>query len=158
MLLSANIFQPLIDVFAAVLKFFHNDIGVSWGVAIVLLTVAVRLLLVPIGIRQFHSMQRMAQHMPEMKKIREKYKDNPQRQQQEMMSFYKENSINPFSSCLPLLIQWPFLIGLFWTLRGNLRLDICLPVQRAYEAKYAVQHHVTAAKAAGQTIACGGGH
>ncbi len=89
MLLDANIFQPLIDVFAAVLKFFHNDVGVSWGISIVLLTFAVRIALLPIGIRQFHSMQRMAMHMPEMKKIQEKYKDNPQRKQQETMAFYK---------------------------------------------------------------------
>ena len=155
MLLDANIFQPLIDVFAAVLKFFHNDVGVSWGLAIVLLTVLVRIALVPIGIRQFHSMQRMAQHMPEMKKLREKYKDNPQRLQQETMSFYNENKINPFSSCLPLLIQWPFLIGLFWTLRGNLRLDICGSTQKAYQAHYAAVHHIALAKAGGQTMACG---
>jgi YidC/Oxa1 family membrane protein insertase len=155
MLLDANIFQPLIDVFAAVLKFFHNDIGVGWGLAIVLLTVFVRLALVPLGIRQFHSMQRMAMHMPEMKAIKEKYKDNPQRMQQETMAFYKENNINPFSSCLPLLIQWPFLIGLFWTLRGNLRLDICPAVQRRYQAAYAAKHHVSLSSAAGQTTACG---
>ena len=155
MLLDANIFQPLIDVFAAVLKFFHNDLTLGWGLAIVLLTVIVRLALVPIGIKQFHSMQRMAMHMPEMKKIREKYKDNPQRMQQETMSFYKENNINPFSSCLPLLIQWPFLIGLFWTLRGNLRLDICPKIQHAYQVKYAAIHHVALHTVGGQTTACG---
>ena len=156
MLLDANIFQPLIDVFAAVLKFFHNDVGVSWGIAIVLLTVAVRLALVPIGIRQFHSMQRMAMHMPEMKKIREKYKDNPQRQQQETMAFYKANNVNPFASCVPLLIQWPFLIGLFWTLRGNLRTDICPKIQKAYDATYAKAHGISAHAASGQTTTCGG--
>jgi YidC/Oxa1 family membrane protein insertase len=155
MLLDANIFQPLIDVFAAVLKFFHNDVGVSWGLSIVFLTFAVRLALVPIGIRQFHSMQRMAMHMPEMKKIREKYKDNPQRQQQETMAFYKENNVNPFSSCLPLLIQWPFLIGLFWTLRGNLRNDICLSTQKVYREMFAKAHHISLLKAGGQTTPCG---
>ncbi|WP_249011286.1 YidC/Oxa1 family membrane protein insertase [Conexibacter sp. DBS9H8] len=155
MLLDANIFQPLIDVFAAVLKFFHNDIGVGWGLAIVLLTVFVRLALVPLGIRQFHSMQRMAMHMPEMKAIKEKYKENPQRMQQETMAFYKENNINPFSSCLPLLIQWPFLIGLFWTLRGNLRLDICPGVQHRYQSAYATKHHISLGAAASQTTACG---
>ncbi len=156
MLIDANIFQPLIDVFAAVLKFFHNDIGVSWGISIVLLTVLVRLLLVPIGLRQFHSMQRMAKHMPEIKKLKEKYKDNPQRLQQETMSFYKENNISLFSSCGPLLIQWPFLIGLFWTLRGNLRNDICPSIQSAYRATYAHAHGITLAKASGQTTDCKG--
>ncbi len=155
MLVDANIFQPLIDVFAAVLKFFHNDVHVSWGISIVLLTILVRLLLVPIGIRQFHSMQRMAKHMPEIKLLKEKYKDNPQRLQQETMSFYKENNISLFSSCGPLLIQWPFLIGLFWTLRGNLRNDICIGVQNAYRTKYASAHHIALAKAGGQTTPCG---
>lgn len=156
MLIDANIFQPLIDVFAAVLKFFHNNIGVSWGISIVLLTILVRLLLVPIGIRQFHSMQRMARHMPEIKALKVKYKDNPQRLQQETMSFYKENNISLFSSCGPLLIQWPFLIGLFWTLRGNLRKDICPSIQHSDQVKYAAEHSITLAKAAGQTFACGG--
>lgn len=156
MLLDANIFQPLIDVFAAVLKFLHNNLGVSWGISIVLLTVLVRLLLVPIGLRQFHSMQRMAKHMPEIKALKVKYKDNPQRLQQETMSFYKENNISIFSSCGPLLIQWPFLIGLFWTLRGNLRDQICPGIQQADRLKYAAQHGVSAAKAAGQTFVCGG--
>jgi YidC/Oxa1 family membrane protein insertase len=155
MLLDANIFQPLIDVFAAVLKFFHNDVGVGWGISIVLLTILVRLLLVPIGIRQFHSMQRMAMHMPEIKLLKEKYKDNPQRLQQETMSFYKENNISLFSSCGPLLIQWPFLIGLFWTLRGNLRNDICIGVQEKYRAAYATAHKIAVASAGGQTTPCG---
>jgi YidC/Oxa1 family membrane protein insertase len=156
MLLDANIFQPLIDVFAAVLKFFHNNIGVSWGLSIILLTVVVRLFLMPLGIKQFHSMQRMAMHMPEIKKINVKYKENPQRKQQEVMAFYKENSINPFASCLPMLIQWPFLIGLFWTLRGNLRKDICEPIQKAYQATYATAHHISLHAAAGQSTTCRG--
>jgi YidC/Oxa1 family membrane protein insertase len=156
MLLDANIFQPLIDVFAAILKFLHNNLGVSWGISIVLLTVLVRLLLVPIGLRQFHSMQRMARHMPEIKALKVKYKDNPQRLQQETMSFYKENNISIFSSCGPLLIQWPFLIGLFWTLRGNLRDQICPQIQTMERAKLVAAHTLTAAKAAGQTFVCNG--
>jgi YidC/Oxa1 family membrane protein insertase len=156
MLVDANIFQPLIDVFAAVLKFLHNNLGVSWGISIVLLTILVRLLLIPIGIRQFHSMQRMAMHMPEIKLLRAKYKDNPQRLQQETMSFYKENNISLFSSCGPLLIQWPFLIGLFWTLRGNLRDQICPAIQATGRAMYAQSHHITLAKAHGQTFVCKG--
>jgi YidC/Oxa1 family membrane protein insertase len=156
MLLDANIFQPLIDVFAAILKFLHGNLGVSWGISIVLLTVLVRLLLVPIGLRQFHSMQRMAKHMPEIKALKVKYKDNPQRLQQETMSFYKENNISIFSSCGPLLIQWPFLIGLFWTLRGNLRDQICPAIQHAGRLAYAAQHDISLAKAAGQTFVCQG--
>ena len=87
MFLTANIFQPLIDVFEAVLKFFHNSGGIGWGWSIVLLTVAVRLLLVPLTVKQFHSMQRLQRLQPQMKAIQQKYKDDKQRQQQEIMKF-----------------------------------------------------------------------
>src|SRR5262245_60874738 len=112
MVVYANIFQPLIDVFEAVLKFFHNTLGVPWGWSIVLLTIAMRAVLVPLTLKQFHSMQHMQQHMPEMKALQTKYKDDKQRQQQELMKFYKENEINPFASCLPLVAQLPVFISL----------------------------------------------
>jgi YidC/Oxa1 family membrane protein insertase len=125
MLLSANIFQPLIDIFEAVLKFFHNSVGVPWGWSIVLLTVLVRALLIPLTVRQFGSMQRMQQLQPELKAIQAKYKEDKERQQQEMMRFYKENKVNPLGSCLPLVAQIPVFISLFYMLRTSLRLDIC---------------------------------
>ncbi len=129
MLVLANIFQPLIDVFEAVLKFFHNSLGVPWGWAIVLLTVVVRAILIPLTLKQFHSMQRLQQHMPELKAIQAKYKDDKQRQQQEMMKFYQENKINPFGSCLPLVAQLPVFISLYYMLRQSLRSDICPQTQ-----------------------------
>jgi YidC/Oxa1 family membrane protein insertase len=129
MLVFANIFQPLIDVFEAVIKFFHNNIGVPWGWSIVLLTVVMRALLLPLAIKQFHSMQRLQAHMPELKQIQAKYKDDKQRQQQEVMKFYQENKVNPFGSCAPLLAQIPVFIGLFYMLRKQLRRDICPEIQ-----------------------------
>jgi YidC/Oxa1 family membrane protein insertase len=125
MLISANIFQPLIDVFESVLEFFHNHVGASWGLSIVLLTVAVRALLIPLFVKQFHSMQRLQQLQPEMKAIQNKYKDDKERQQQEMMRFYRENKVNPLSSCLPLVAQLPVFVSLFYMLRQSLRIDIC---------------------------------
>jgi YidC/Oxa1 family membrane protein insertase len=125
MLTLANIFQPLIDIFEPALKFFHNTLGVSWGWSIVLLTVVIRALLLPLAFRQFHSMQKLQQVAPELKAIQAKYKEDKQRQQQEVMKFYKENEINPFASCLPLVAQIPVFIGLFYTLRTRLRADIC---------------------------------
>jgi YidC/Oxa1 family membrane protein insertase len=125
MLAIANIFQPLIDVFQAILVFYHDHLGVSWGWAIVLLTVSMRALLIPLFIKQYHSMQRLQAHMPEMKAIQAKYKDDKQRQQQEIMKFYQENKVNPFSSCLPLAAQIPVFISLFYMLRQSLRHDIC---------------------------------
>ena len=134
MLLTANIFQPLIDVFEAVLKFIHNNVGVSWGFSIVLLTVVIRAVLIPLTVKQFHSMQRLQAHMPELKEIQARYKDDKQRQQQEVMKFYQENKVNPFGSCLPLAAQLPVFISLFYMLRQSLRHDICPginPVARA---------------------------
>jgi YidC/Oxa1 family membrane protein insertase len=132
--LYANIFQPLIDVFEAVLKFFHNSVGISWGWSIVAMTVVIRAVLLPLTIKQFHSMQKLQQHMPELKAIQAKYKDDKQRQQQEVMKFYKENNVNPFASCLPLAAQLPVFISLFYMLREDLRINICPHVQAAYQA------------------------
>jgi YidC/Oxa1 family membrane protein insertase len=125
MLAYSNIFQPLIDVFEAVLKGIHSVIGGSWGWSIVLLTVLVRAVLVPLTLKQFHSMQRLQRLQPEMKAIQNKYKDDKQRQQQELMKFYKENQVNPLGSCLPLVAQLPVFISLFYMLRSSLRIDIC---------------------------------
>jgi YidC/Oxa1 family membrane protein insertase len=129
MLTTANIFQPLIDVFEAVLKFFHNSLGVPWGWSIVLLTVVIRALLVPLTLKQFHSMQKLQRLQPELKAIQTRYKDDKQRQQQELMKFYKQNQVNPLGSCLPLVAQLPVFISLFYMLRSSLRADICPQIQ-----------------------------
>jgi YidC/Oxa1 family membrane protein insertase len=134
MLLTANIFQPLINVFEAVLTFFHNSIGVSWGWSIVLLTVVIRAVLIPLTVKQFHSMQRLQAHMPELKELQARYKDDKQRQQQEVMKFYQENKVNPFGSCLPLAAQLPVFISLFYMLRQSLRHDICPALNPAVHA------------------------
>jgi len=125
MFVFANIFQPLINVFEAVLKAIHGVVGGSWGWSIVLLTILVRALLIPLTLKQFHSMQRLQRLQPEMKAIQNKYKDDKQRQQQELMKFYKENQVNPLGSCLPLVAQLPVFISLFYMLRSSLRIDIC---------------------------------
>ena len=145
MLTIANIFQPLITVFEAVLKFFHG-MGVPWGWSIVLLTVVVRAVLVPLTLKQFRSMQRLQALQPQLKAIQTKYKDDKQRQQQEMMKFYKENQVNPFASCLPLVAQLPVFISLFYMLRSSLRQDICPQTQAAYKAHFLAVHgtHTTA--------------
>ena len=155
MLVPANIFQPLIDVFEAVLKFFHNHVGISWGFSIVLLTIVMRAILLPLTVKQFHSMQKLQHLQPQMKAIQAKYKDDKQRQQQEVMKFYKENEINPLGSCLPLVAQIPVFISLFYMLRQDLRKNICPQTQAAYQAKYAAMHHITVAQAAGHTTPCG---
>ena len=140
MLVSANIFQPLIDIFEAVLKFFHNSVGISWGFSIVLLTVVMRAILVPLTVKQFHSMQKMQRMQPQLKALQARYKDDKQRQQQEMMKFYKENEINPLGSCLPLVAQLPVFISLFYMLRQDLRKNICPATQAMYQAVHGAAH------------------
>jgi YidC/Oxa1 family membrane protein insertase len=120
----ANIFQPLIDFFEWILLRFH-DLGLGWGASIIAMTVVVRAALLPLTFKQFKSMQSLAQHAPEMRKLQEKYKNDKERQQQEMMKFYRENKINPFASCLPLLAQLPVFLSLFYLLQDDLRFDIC---------------------------------
>ncbi len=127
--LATNPLQPLIDVFESVLLFFHENVGLGWGLAIVILTLIVRVLLLPLTLKQFKSMQSMARHQPEMKKLQAKYKGDKDRLNQELMKFYKENKINPLASCLPLVAQIPVFISLFYMLRKDLREDICPTTQ-----------------------------
>jgi YidC/Oxa1 family membrane protein insertase len=95
----------------------HGTIGLPWAWSIVALTVIVRLLLVPLTVRQIHSMQNLQRHAPQMKEIQKKYKTDKKRQQEELMKFYRENQINPAASCLPLLAQFPVFIALYFVLR-----------------------------------------
>jgi YidC/Oxa1 family membrane protein insertase len=117
--------QWIVDALKPVLIFFHDTVGVGWGMSIVLLTVVVRALLAPLTVKQFKSMQSMMRVAPQLKELQAKHKEDKQRQQQEVMKFYAENKINPFASCLPLVAQMPFFIGLFYLLRNDLRFEIC---------------------------------
>src|SRR2546423_1871829 len=110
----ANVFQPLIHVFEAILKVFHDDIGVGWGLAIIALTLLIRSLLLPLTLKQLRSMYRIAQFTPEIKKLRDKHGSDPQRLQQETMAFYKKNRINPLASVLPALWQLPAGLLVYW--------------------------------------------
>ncbi len=117
--------QPLIDFFEAILLFFHDSIGLGWGFSIIALTILVRACLLPLTFKQFHSMQRLAQLQPEMKKLQERHKGDKERMNQEMMKFYRENKVNPFASCLPMVAQFPVFISLYYMLRLDLRHDMC---------------------------------
>ena len=113
-----NPLRPIEDLLTALLKWFHETGGLSWAWSIVALVVLVRLVLVPITVRQIHSMQNLQAHAPEMKEIQQRWKHDRQRQNEELMKFYRENKINPASSCLPILLQIPIFISLFYVLRG----------------------------------------
>src|SRR6201995_970992 len=148
MLPEANILQPLIDVANAVLQFFHDNLGLSWGLSIIALTITVRALLIPLTYKQLKGMRAMQALQPQIKELQAKYKNDKQRMQQEMMRFYKENKVNPFASCIPLIAQLPVFITLFYTLRHELPPDMISGLTgHAYEVahKTCVEGHDCAA-------------
>jgi len=117
-MIVAGILTPLEDLLTWALVHLHDTVGLTWAWSIVALTVIVRMLLVPLTVRQIHSMQNLQAHAPEMKAIQQRWKHDRARMNQELMQFYKENQINPAASCLPILAQIPIFIGLFFVLRG----------------------------------------
>jgi YidC/Oxa1 family membrane protein insertase len=117
--------QFLVDIADKVLVFFHNDAGLSWGGAIIALTICMRTLLIPLTYKQLKGMRALQALQPQIKEIQAKYKNDKQRMQQEMMRFYQENKVNPFASCIPLVAQLPVFITLFYVLQHDLRFDIC---------------------------------
>lgn len=116
--------QWLVDLFIPIIEFLHSILG-SWGWSIIALTVLIRLVLLPLAIKSFRSLQGMATIAPQMKVVQEKYKDDKPRQQQEVMKLYKEAGANPVGGCLPIIAQFPVFIALFYMLRTDLRDEIC---------------------------------
>jgi YidC/Oxa1 family membrane protein insertase len=108
---------PIEGVLEELLIWLHETAGFTWAWSIVALTIMVRVLLVPLMVRQIHSMQQLQRHAPEMKALQQKYKGDRQRLNEELMKFYKENKINPAASCLPIVAQLPVFIALFFVLR-----------------------------------------
>ena len=124
------IWDGIRDALGTVLAFFYSVIPNS-GVAIILLTVAVRLVLFPLTAKQAKSMIAMQRVQPEIKKLQAKYKNDRQKLNEEMMKFYKENQINPLGGCLPLVLQMPIFIALFQTLR---KIQEHIPIKSAMYA------------------------
>jgi YidC/Oxa1 family membrane protein insertase len=116
-LFAIPVISQLETVMRHVLDFFHSNLGLPWAWAIVTTTVVVRMILVPLTIKQIHSMQNLQRYAPQMKEIQKKYKHDRQKQNEELMKFYRENNINPAASCLPMLLQLPVFIALYYTLR-----------------------------------------
>lgn len=90
----------------------------NYGVAIVLLTLLIKVLFYPLTLKQFRSMKLNQKLQPELKKIQEKYKSEPQKMHQETMALWKEHKANPFLGCLPALVQLPFFFAVFWTVKS----------------------------------------
>lgn len=99
-------------------KIFGPDTGWAWGLSIVSLVVLIRICLIPLFVKQIKATRAMQTLQPEMKKIQERYKNDKQRQSEEMMKLYKDTGTNPLSSCLPILAQSPFFFALYHVLNG----------------------------------------
>ena len=115
------VLQQIEDILNSLLVFYHDHIGGSWGWSIVLLTATVRIAILPLTIKQFRNMAGMQRIQPKVKALQNKYKgksdrDSKAQMQKELMELYKENNVNPFASCLPLVVQMPIFIGLYQTL------------------------------------------
>lgn len=117
--------QWLIELFLPILEFFHDTIGLPWGVAIITLTICLRLAVLPLGVKSFKSMRGLQAIAPQMKALQAKYKDDRPRLQQETMKLYSEHKVNPFGSCLPIVVQIPFLVSFYYMLRTDLKEEIC---------------------------------
>jgi len=143
--IPANVLQPLIDVGNSVLQFFHDNVGLSWGMSIIALTIVTRALLIPLTYKSLKGMRALQALQPQLKEIKEKYKNDQKRMQQEMMRFYQENKVNPFASCIPLLAQLPVFITLFYVLKNELPADIgCEAGHCGSEASFLFIHDLTA--------------
>jgi YidC/Oxa1 family membrane protein insertase len=116
-LILGGLLSPIENVLTEVLIWLHETGGLTWAWSIVALTVMVRILLVPVALRQIHSMQSLQMHAPEMKALQQRYKHDRQKQSEELMKFYRENKINPYAACLPIVFQIPIFIALFFVLR-----------------------------------------
>src|SRR5215211_6347776 len=112
-----KIFGPIVDVLGGVLLYFHQNLGIAWWLSIVMLTVIVRSLLFPLTVKQVKSMRAMQDLKPRMDRVRAQFKDNPQRQREEMAKLYQDQGVNPLGGCLPILVQMPVFIGIFYVIR-----------------------------------------
>lgn len=116
-LFNLILYQPLLSI----LFFIYEHVpGKSFGLAIILLTILIKLILYPLGSKAIKSQKALASLQPKVKEIQEKYKDNKEEQGRQLIELYKKEKINPFSGILPLLIQTPILIALYWVFRSGI--------------------------------------
>ena len=115
-----TLFQPIVDIMKVLLGYAYQLTQVlgypSYGIAIIILTLVIKGVLAPLTVKQVRSMKAMQALQPKIKALQAKFKDNPQQLQVEMSMLYKEAGVNPLAGCLPLLVQMPFLIAIYWAL------------------------------------------
>lgn len=115
-MLAVTVWQEFLNGLGAVLAFLY-DLVPNYGIAIILLTIGIRIVLLPLAIKQIRSTQAMQSIQPQVKALQQKHKGDRQRLNTELMQLYKERGVNPMSGCLPLILQFPVLIALFAVLR-----------------------------------------
>ena len=117
-----SLFEPIVHILQVILDFFYHITSVvgleNYGLAIILMTIVIKMLLYPLTVKQVKSMKGMQDLQPKMKKLQEQYKNNPQLMQQKIGELYKEAGVNPLAGCLPLIIQMPILMGMFYALQN----------------------------------------
>jgi YidC/Oxa1 family membrane protein insertase len=117
-MIVAGILSPIERPLTWLLETLHVSLGLPWAWSIIILTLIVRVLLVPISVRQIHSMQRLQRYAPQLKELQKKYKNDKQKLREEQMKFFQEHQVNPAASCLPILFQIPIFFALYFVLRG----------------------------------------
>lgn len=116
----------------SILHYIHEVVG-NYGLSIVIFTIIIKMILLPLTIKQTKSTHAMSEISPKVKEIQKKYKNNPEKQNQEITKLYKDAKINPLAGCLPMLIQMPILIGLFWVLKSPVKYGV-FPSKEIMEA------------------------
>jgi YidC/Oxa1 family membrane protein insertase len=109
-------FQLLLNAIGWILAWIYGAVG-SFGISIIFLTILIRVVLLPLGVKQIKSMQAMQSIQPRVKELQKKYKGNKQKQQEETMKLYKDAGVNPLGGCLPVLLQFPLLIAMYAVIR-----------------------------------------
>ena len=112
-----SLFGPVVNILGSVLLFFHQTVGAPWWLSIAMLTVVVRTLLFPLTVKQVKSMRAVQDLKPDMDRVRAQYQNNPEKQREEMTKLYQERGVNPLGGCLPILVQMPIFIGIFYVIR-----------------------------------------
>jgi YidC/Oxa1 family membrane protein insertase len=116
-MIVAGILSPIEQPLTWLLETLHSSVGLTWAWSVIGVTLIVRVLLVPLTIKQIHSMQRLQRYAPALKEMQKKHKGDKQKLREEQMKFFQEHQVNPAASCLPILFQIPIFFALYFVLR-----------------------------------------
>jgi YidC/Oxa1 family membrane protein insertase len=149
-LATIPVIQQIEDLFNSVISWMYNDLGLAWGVGIVLITFMSRAIVLPFTLKSMHGMREMQALQPYLKEIQEKYKDDRQRMQREQMALFQEHGVNPLSACLPLVFQMPVFFALYALLRSGAFND---KVEESGQAGFLFISDLTAHPTGGEAVA-----